>query len=267
MGINQLSENPLAAVYGRVSTDCQDGSIETQLESCRRFAGNNGLAIPEELIFLDQDASGSLPLKEREQGRLMMNSFQIYGKRVRHLIVAKLDRLGRSLIDLQLTVAELEQTGISVHFCNLPLPAGEDGMGKALRTLFLQMLSAFAEFERNMIVERINDRMATKRARGELCGTIPFGWNAIGTGQFRSNKAGQTKEIRRLEPNPEEQKWLRKMAEWRQAKWSFNRIAQTLNECGVPSKTGLKWQCGNVAKVLSSSYARELLGVSKEQAA
>jgi hypothetical protein len=119
-----------------------------------------------------------------------------------------------------------------------------------------------------MIVERINDRMATKRVRGELCGTLPFGWNAIGTGQFRTNKAGQTKEIRRLEPNPEEQKWLRKRAEWRAGKWSFNRIAKTLNECGVPSKTGGKWQCGNVAKVLSSSYSRQFLGgSSKEQAA
>jgi DNA invertase Pin-like site-specific DNA recombinase len=82
---------------------------------------NNGLTTPEEVVFLDEDASGSLPLKDREQGRLMMNTLQIYGKRVRHLIVAKLDRLGRSLIDLQLTVAELESKGsASIATCRFP---------------------------------------------------------------------------------------------------------------------------------------------------
>ncbi len=261
-----LSET-LAALYGRVSTDCQPGSLETQVAAARRFATANNLTIPDELVFLDEDQSGSLPLMERPKGKLMMNTLRLYGKRVRHLVVPKLDRLGRSLMDLQLRVQELEQMGVTVHFVNLPLPSGEDGMSKALRTLFLQLLSAFAEFERNMIVERINDRMAQKRRQGELCGTVPYGFNAVATGAVRTNKAGVTRQVKRLEPNPEEQQWLRWMDEQRRAGLSYDKIAKALNARGVPAKSGGRWQCGNVAKVLGSSYTKTLLGNQEAVAA
>jgi len=168
--------------YGRVSTDRQDGSLETQVSTARHYAAEHHLRIPDELIFLDEDASGTLPLLDREMGKLMMKTLELWRPRVRHLIVAKLDRLGRSLVDLQLRIQELEKVGITVHFCNLPLPMDSTPMGKLMRKLFLQMLSMFAEFERDMIVQRIQDRMAQKRTNGELCGTVPYGKIAVGTG-------------------------------------------------------------------------------------
>lgn len=275
----------LAALYGRVSTDFQDGSLETQLAAGRRFANNNNLTIPDELIFLDEDQSGSLPLTERQQGKLMMNTIKLYGGRIKHLVVPKLDRLGRSLQDLLAQIKELERMEVTVHFCNLPLPA--DSMGKALRTMFLQILGAFAEFERNMILERINDRMAQKRSKNEVCGTVPYGKNAVGTGEFKARKSGKQVEIRVLEDNLEEQRWLRQMDAWRKAGWSFKKIAAQLNALNVPTKIPKgtpvcvgkdpvtkeriikphsgQWQAGNVANVLASSYTKELLSAANPE--
>jgi site-specific DNA recombinase len=264
-----MNETLLAALYGRVSTDCQPK--ETQIEIGRNFAARNGLSIPDAFIFFDDDTSGTIPLKERKEGGLMINALRM-NPQIRNLIVAKLDRLGRSLIDLQQNIQELEGRGIRVHFCNLPLPMDDSPIGKLMRKLFLQMLSMFAEFECDMIVQRIRDRMTQKRANGELCGTVPYGWNTVGTGQFRQNKAGADKEIRRLEPNPDEQRWLRKMAELRGGSsasppWSYQKIANLLNEAGVAAKNGGKWQCGNVAKVLSSRYTQELLARTEKREA
>ena len=166
-------------------------------------------------------------------GKLMMKTLELSRPRVRHLIVAKLDRLGRSLVDLQLRIQELEDAGVTVHFCNLPLPMDDTPMGKLMRKLFLQMLSMFAEFERDMIVQRIQDRMAQKRTQGELCGTLPYGKVAVGTGRINA-KTG--KEIMRLAPCPEEERWLLQMDAWRRSGYSYKRIADELNRLGVPTK-------------------------------
>src|SRR5690242_18613037 len=93
-GFSEMSDLELSALYGRVSTDRQDGSLETQVSTARQYASKHQLRIPDELIFLDEDASGSLPLLDREMGKLMMKTLELWRPRVRHLIVAKLDRLG-----------------------------------------------------------------------------------------------------------------------------------------------------------------------------
>src|ERR1051325_10751682 len=94
------------------------------------------------------------------------------------------------------------------------------------------MLSMFAEFERDMIVQRIQDRMAQKRTNGELCGTVPYGKIAVGTGRFNPKTE---KEIMRLEPCPEEERWILQINYWRRSGYS-KRIAQELNRLGVPTK-------------------------------
>src|ERR1041385_9247089 len=135
------------------------------------------------------------------------------------------------------------------------------------------MLSMFAEFERDMIVQRIQDRMAQKRTNGELCGTVPYGKVAVGTGRFNPKTE---KEIMRLEPCPEEERWILQMDQWRRSGYSYKRIAQQLNRLGVPTKIPKgtpicigkdpvtrekiiqphsgQWRTGNVAGVLLNPY-------------
>lgn len=244
--------NP-AAFYARVSTDQQDGSLEMQASKAIEYARLKRLDIPEDLRFTDEDTSGGLPLLERDGGRLLVNTFRLHPQ-VKNLIVTKLDRLGRSVLDLETTFQRFKQQGIIVHIVDF----GGDSFTTAgfLGDLVIRILSAVAEFERMMIKSRIKDRLDHKRTKGELCGTVPYGWDKAPTG--RLNAKG--KEIFHLRANSVEQEWVRKMATWRGLGWSYKAIADELNRLGVPTKSGKsKWQSGNVAGVLDSQYSRALL--------
>jgi DNA invertase Pin-like site-specific DNA recombinase len=80
------------------------------------------------------------------------------------------DRLGRSLQDLVASLNELHSLGIDLYLhqqaVNTTTPAG-----KAL----FQMMGVFAEFERAMIVERVNAGLARARANGTRLGRKPVG--------------------------------------------------------------------------------------------
>jgi len=81
------------------------------------------------------------------------------------LVVWRLDRLGRSLADLIRIVAQLEERGIGLESImermDTALPAGR---------LMFHVLGALAEFERNLIRERILAGLAAARARGRRIG-------------------------------------------------------------------------------------------------
>ena len=79
------------------------------------------------------------------------------------VIVSKLDRLGRSLSKTSELITELIDRGITINILNL----GVLNNG-SMNTLLRNVLLSFAQFERDMIVERTNEGKAVKRERGEL---------------------------------------------------------------------------------------------------
>ena len=79
------------------------------------------------------------------------------------LIVSKLDRLGRSLSKTSELITELIDKGVTINILNL----GVLNNG-SMNTLLRNVLLAFAQFERDMIVERTSEGKAIKRERGEL---------------------------------------------------------------------------------------------------
>lgn len=78
------------------------------------------------------------------------------------LIVTKLDRLARSAVEGGTIVQELHARGIRINILNMGI-ADDTSMGK----LMVTMLLAFAEFERDMIVERTQSGKAIARANGK----------------------------------------------------------------------------------------------------
>lgn len=80
------------------------------------------------------------------------------------LMVVKLDRFARTVIEGAQTMQELVDRGIAVDI---------GGIGRAENTpfgkLMVYMLLAIAEFERDMIMERMNDGKKVKRERGGKC--------------------------------------------------------------------------------------------------
>lgn len=76
------------------------------------------------------------------------------------LIVCKLDRFARTAAEGSLLVRDLVNRGINVNILNMGI-ADNSPMGK----LMLTVLLAFAEYERDMIVERLNDGKAEAKAK------------------------------------------------------------------------------------------------------
>lgn len=82
------------------------------------------------------------------------------------LVVTKLDRLGRNATDVRATVEDLEQAGIRVH-C---LALGGADLTSAAGKMTMSVLSAVAEFERDLLVERTAAVIARARDAGKVLG-------------------------------------------------------------------------------------------------
>jgi DNA invertase Pin-like site-specific DNA recombinase len=87
------------------------------------------------------------------------------------LTVWKLDRLGRSVTELRQIVEDLERRGVGFRCLTQPIDTSSP-TGR----LFLTQLAAFAEFERELMKERVLAGKERQRAEGRPMGPLPFGW-------------------------------------------------------------------------------------------
>ncbi len=108
----------LAAVgYVRVSTDQQADhgiGLETQLESLRAYALIHKLNLVE--IISDEGISGTIPLKDRAGGARLTD---MLGRKVRHVVALKLDRLFRNAADALAQTELWDRQGITVHLIDV----------------------------------------------------------------------------------------------------------------------------------------------------
>ncbi|WP_270828811.1 recombinase family protein [Aeromonas sp. QDB20] len=142
--------------YGRVSTVEQ--TSENQLLAIR----NAGYEV-QDSRWLSEVVSGSVSAMERPVfSNLVLNKLEEGDT----LVVLKLDRLGRHNIDVQNTVSMLCQKGIKLVCLDLPVSNLSSPEGK----LMLQLMGAFAEFERNRIRERTTEGLARAKAEGKKLG-------------------------------------------------------------------------------------------------
>lgn len=130
--------------YRRVST------IEQNLD--RQDLGNV------EQVFEDKASGKNV---DREQLQKML-SFVRSGDEV---VVYSIDRLARDLRDLQSIITKLNDSGVTIEFLSERLVfsgRSDDAFAK----LQLQMMGAFAEFERNIIRKRQAEGIAKAKAKG-----------------------------------------------------------------------------------------------------
>jgi DNA invertase Pin-like site-specific DNA recombinase len=92
------------------------------------------------------------------------------------LTVWKLDRLGRSLTELEEIVNDLKQRSIRFRCLTQPIDTST-----AAGVLFFQMLAAFAQFERELMRERVLAGKERQRAEGRPMGPLVFGWTDADT--------------------------------------------------------------------------------------
>jgi len=81
------------------------------------------------------------------------------------LYIYSMDRLARNLVDLQCIVKGLTGRGVCIKFLKEQLTFEQNG-GNPMNTLLLQVMGAFAEFERSLINERQMEGIASAKAKG-----------------------------------------------------------------------------------------------------
>ncbi|MEJ7648209.1 MAG: recombinase family protein [Nakamurella sp.] len=160
-----------AAVYARVSTQSQveTTSLAVQLRDCRATANRMSLSVVEE--FVDAGVSGAKSSRPQLDRLVEL----IRSGQVDVVLVAKLDRLGRSLLHLLSLLAEWDELGVQVVSINEGFDTSTS-VGK----LQLSLLGSVAEFER----ERTRDRIVSGLyARAEQGGFVsskpPFGYRVV----------------------------------------------------------------------------------------
>lgn len=104
------------------------------------------------------------------------------------LVVTKLDRLGRSALDVTSTVNGLAETGVRVH-C---LALGGMDLTSAAGKMTMGVLNAVAEFERDLIVERTHAGLDRARAKGKKLGRPSALTETDRTGILRRLSTGAT---------------------------------------------------------------------------
>ncbi|MCR3969451.1 recombinase family protein [Aeromonas veronii] len=143
--------------YCRVSTAEQD--TETQILAIRKA----GYEVQDSRI-ISEVVSGGMQAMQRPEFKALVEHKLEAGDR---LVVLKLDRLGRDSIDIQTTIKQLQEKQIEVVSLDMPTVkniTGAEGM------LMMQLLAAFAQFERERIKERTREGLERAKAKGKKMG-------------------------------------------------------------------------------------------------
>src|SRR5438067_1388002 len=205
-----------AISYIRVSSEEQADSglgLEAQRQRIAAYCAMKELHLAE--VFEDPGISAGKPLASRPAGSKLLAAAK---KSKAVVVVAKLDRLFRSVADAANVIADFDKKGIQL----VAIAEGLD-MTNMYGRAMAQMASVFAELERAMIRERTRSAMSVKRSRGErISGHAPYGWD-FGVADH-------------LVWNPQEQKIIARMRRLRAEGLSYRGIAVRLDGEGILPK-------------------------------
>jgi putative DNA-invertase from lambdoid prophage Rac len=155
-GSGSRSRRFQVALYARVSTHDQQ-TLPFQIKAMREYAVRRGWEVA---VEIKEIGSGALQRPKRE-GLLTA----VRRRELDAIVVWRLDRWGRSLADLVLTLKELAELGIGfvslTEAFDMTTPSGRALAG---------MLAVFAEFEREILRERVRAGIAQARVRGTILG-------------------------------------------------------------------------------------------------
>ena len=160
------------ALYSRVST--QDQSVDMQLLDLRRYCEQRGFEIYKE--YCDQGISGT---KDRRPAldELMADARKL---KFNALVVWRFDRFARSTKHLITALEEFRHLGIEFISYQENIDTSSP-LGKAIFTI----VSAIAELERNIIVERVKAGLRRAKGKGKILGRPKVDLNREGLIEMR----------------------------------------------------------------------------------
>lgn len=179
--VDITTERPLrVALYGRVSSEDQAerGTIETQQVRLRAFVSAQSWVVAPGAEYWDNGVTGTLALRDREAGAALLWAAGTSPRSFDHVLVYKLDRLGRSAKVMLEAHESLKKLGVSIRSITEPFdtsnPVGE---------FVFQLLGSVSQLERSTILERTATGRQRAKAKGKyLGGRVPYGYLVDGYG-------------------------------------------------------------------------------------
>ena len=222
------------AIYIRVSTQMQidKDSLSVQRRELIAYA-DYVLGITDYEVFEDPGFSGKntdRPQYQAMMARLRTGEFS-------HLLVWKIDRISRNLLDFSGMYAELKRIGVAFVSKNEQFDTSS-AIGEAM----LKIILVFAELERNMTSERVGAVMKSRAKEGKWNGGhIPYGydWN---------------KETKAVTVNEKEAKVVRVLFDLFDEKQNLKAVSNVLNDRGYKTRNGNKWSPVTVRNILTSPW-------------
>ena len=160
--------------YCRVST--ADQTTDNQLLEIEAAS-----FIVEPQRVMTETVSGSVPAAERKGFARLRDKLE----KGDTLVVTKLDRLGRNAMDVRATIEALEADGIKLHCLALPGVDLTSPSGK----MTMAVISAVAEFERDLLIERTQAGLRRAKASGKALGR-PSILSATQRAEIRERRSG-----------------------------------------------------------------------------
>jgi DNA invertase Pin-like site-specific DNA recombinase len=204
-------------------------SLDAQSAKIRAYCELNDL----ELIEIVCDAGKSAKTTNRDGLQKCLS--MIASGEAGALVVYKLDRLSRKVLDTLNLISEIESHGASLHSISEKLDTSS-----ALGKFFVNMTAALAQLERDQISERVTMAMAHKKDEGQHCGAAPFGFEMV------------DKELQRVES---QHNAIAIITEMRANGAALRTIADHLNGEGIPTQRGGNWQASTINNILKREAA------------
>ena len=221
------------AIYARQSVEKQDSiSIETQIEYCKRYAGD------EPLIFHDKGFSG----KNTNRPAFQQLMEAVEAGQVSRVIVYRLDRFSRSIADFSQIWTMLEQHNVEFMSVTENFDTSSP-MGRAM----LNIVLVFAQLERETTAERVRDNYQHRFALGAWPGgPAPYGFD------LTKISDGSGRQVSSLIANSNAPVVRRIFELYAQEETSLRSIALSLNADGIPGPKRKTWDNVTLSRILHS---------------
>ena len=220
------------ALYVRVSTGYQvdKDSLPFQKQELRNYC-RHVLHIEESRLEVFEDAGKSGKNTKRPAFERMMA--KVKAGLVSHVIVYKIDRISRNLVDFSLMYDDFKYNRVTFISLNEQFDTSS-AIGEAV----LKIILVFAELERKLTSERVKDIMIGRANEGKWNGArVPYGWDwdSVACRPVHSEK---------------EAPFARAMYEMYLEVKSTGKIRDYNNAHGVPTKRGGEWTSKTVSDFL-----------------
>jgi DNA invertase Pin-like site-specific DNA recombinase len=196
-----------------------------QIQAIREYAKKSGIQIVR--TFEERGVSGAKDLDHRPALSALIEA--LHGDGVKTVVVERVDRLARDLMVQESIIADLKRNGYEVISVAEPDLCSDDPS----RVLIRQVLGAFSQYEKAMIVGKLRGARQRRKAMVGRCeGRHPFGAHV-----------GEPEAIRMMQE-------LRRQGE------SYEAIARALDEAGMKPRYAAAWNPVVVNRILRTSSRR-----------